>query len=113
MSNTNFAVSISDLMLHPTLQVEERETSLILKDERRLRQILNDFGLDPQKPMDERVCKHRNLQGHIVDTIRFEGTERSDITWLQSGYASVEAGASKEMLKELESLQAKPVLKQR
>lgn len=54
-----------------------------------LKQMLHDLGmsLDTEIEVQENI-HHRNRFGQIVQCTRWVGDERTDETWLKSGYAS-------------------------
>ncbi len=84
---SNYIISLSDITAALKASGESVD-STILADERRLKTILWNMGLDTQHKYDENYCKHRNMQGFVVECVRFEGSERSDKTWMNSGYAT-------------------------
>lgn len=53
-----------------------------------LNQLLYNLGMDTNQPIDKEVILHRNRFNEVVNTLRFSGYERTDLQWLNSGYAS-------------------------
>lgn len=88
MSDVGFALSLSDLILIPKFQKAFGEN-----DKNAIREVLFENGMDVNHPegVDEVVCTHRNLQGKVVNCIRYESFERLDDKWLKSGAASWDA----------------------
>lgn len=82
----NYFLSVSDLRLldkwHDDLEEINRVAFLML---------LFENGVDISKPIEKRVCTHRNLQNKVVNCLRYDCTERTDKQWLTSGAASVNA----------------------
>lgn len=87
--NNNYSVSLSDLVVALKLSGEPVD-STFLQDTRRLERALWEMGLDVNHSYSERVCSHRNLQGEVANCPRYEGSERTDESWLKSGHASLE-----------------------
>jgi hypothetical protein len=83
----NYTLSLSDIVTALKLS-GEKNSSTILGDERMLKVVLWNMGLDVNHSFTDRQCKHRNMQGQIADCIRYEGSERSDPAWLSSGHAT-------------------------
>jgi hypothetical protein len=82
-----YSLSVSDLVLDKEFVKaygEGTNNSKILK-------ILYKYGLDVNKPLEEVFCEHRNLQNKVVKCIRYEGYERTDKQYIESGLASVYA----------------------
>jgi hypothetical protein len=52
---------------------------------------LFDLGLDVVKGYEEQQCQHRNRFNEVVECKRWVGNERTDKSWVTSGYASIEA----------------------
>lgn len=60
-------------------------------DNEKLKQILNDFGIDTTRPIYlQGPFQHRNRLNEIVTCFRYYGDERMDKEWINSGYASRE-----------------------
>lgn len=79
-------VSETDLVL-----LKDWYYDLPVERPKHFRNLLFLLGADPNYDWDERFCIHRNRQGEIVRSRRFEFVERSDEAWLNSGFASEEA----------------------
>ena len=81
------SVSLSDLIT--TKEWIEAEKS---NDDKAKKAILFILGLDVNHPdgVEEELVEHRNLQKQVVKCIRFTGVERTDKSWLRSGYATME-----------------------
>lgn len=84
----NYILSLSDVVSALKLSGEDVESSNLLADERRLKAVLWTMGLDINHKYVENFCKHRNMQGQVVECIRFEGSEREDKSWMESGHAT-------------------------
>lgn len=52
---------------------------------------LRHNGMDTDEPVEVVFVQHRNLQNKVVSCYRFEGQERLDDEWIQSGCASMSA----------------------
>ena len=85
------SVSLSDLIT--TKEWIEAEKN---NDDKAKKDILFTLGLDVNHPdgVEEELVEHRNLQKQVVKCIRFTGVERTDKSWLRSGYASMEGHLS-------------------
>lgn len=53
--------------------------------------VLHTNGMNIDEKIILRSCAHRNLQGNVVSTVRFEGVERTDKEWLKGGASSFAA----------------------
>lgn len=54
--------------------------------------MLYDLGMDVfNYPCDRQEVTHRNRFGNLITCPRWVGNERVDQSWVESGYASVEA----------------------
>tara|TARA_R100001594_G_scaffold53735_1_gene87273 strand:+ start:12105 stop:12458 length:354 start_codon:yes stop_codon:yes gene_type:complete len=84
--NMNYILSRSDVEDALTLAGEDAKNFLM--DERRLKSALWSMGLNTNHYYEENDCIHRNLRGEIYKGIRYEGTERDDKSWLESGHAT-------------------------
>lgn len=78
-------LSLSDLLM-----IEDFKKAYAEGDEKRIKQHLYHNGMDVTQNYELNFCTHRNLRNEIVSCERFEGVERSDRTWIKSGYASIE-----------------------
>ncbi len=96
-------VSFSDVMKHPIYKawisssVEDEHSlgdsimnskTMVLERHRKpprdvLEKILYGLFLDVNKPIQEHVCTHRNYNGKVVDMVRYEGTMRSDDSFMR------------------------------
>lgn len=85
---SNYILSLSDVVSALKLSGEDVESSNLLADERRLKAVLWTMGLDINHKYNEHFCRHRNIQGQVVECVRFEGSERDDKSWLESGHAT-------------------------
>lgn len=83
--SVGFNLSLSDLLL-----VSGFPQAFGEDNKEQISKFLFDNGLDVEMGIDEVVCKHRNLQGKVVDCLMYQGHERSD-NWLKSGAASWDA----------------------
>lgn len=83
---SNFYLSFSDLLLVDGFAEEYGKggSEAIVK-------FLHASGMDITKPIEESVVNHRNLRQEAVTCIRYCGTERTDVRWIKSGAASLEA----------------------
>lgn len=95
------SVSLSDLIT--TKEWIEAEKN---NDDKAKKDILFTLGLDVNHPegVEEELVEHRNLQKQVVKCIRFTGVERTDKSWLRSGYATMEghlAAASPDLRQEM------------
>lgn len=87
----NYGVSLTDVLKHPEVVDLPKNHPKISLDDRLLKKILWDFGLDTSKGMAIRDCTHRNLSNEVVTCPMYRARERTDKDWLESGFASVEA----------------------
>lgn len=56
------------------------------------RDILYQFGMDINSMYEIQEDKqHKTIEGKLVQSDRYVGSERTDIEWISSGYASREA----------------------
>lgn len=86
MIDLTYCISESEItMLYPEYEVSWLEESI---DD--LKTILWDMGMDTVNENFElqEVTQHRNRLGKVVTCRRYVGQERSDLEYLQSGYAS-------------------------
>lgn len=81
--SVGFNLSLSDLLL-----VEGFPEAFGKDDKETIYKILEQNGFDTSMGVDEVVCTHRNLRGNVVDCLMYQGHERSDSNWLDSGAAS-------------------------
>lgn len=81
-----FSLSLSDLMLIPSFAQAFGENN-----EKKIKEILFNNGMDIFNIIDEVVCTHRNLRGQVVNCLRYESTERQDSQWINSQYSSWDA----------------------
>lgn len=83
----NYSLSLSDLML-----VEGFAEAFGNGDKEAIEDFLFANGMDViNLPYSTRVCTHRNLLNKIVSCLRYDGGERQDQNWLNSGAASLNA----------------------
>lgn len=82
----NYILSYSDVEDALTLAGEDAKSFLM--DERRLKSALWNMGLDINHHYDEHNCIHRNMRNQVYKGIRFEGLERTDKSWINSGHAT-------------------------
>lgn len=75
----DFNLSLSDLVLIPSFAKAFGEN-----DKSTIKKILHDNGMETSEGWEEVVCTHRNLQGKIVNCLRFESSERQDDVWLKN-----------------------------
>lgn len=81
-----------------------------------INKILYENGMDVRKGVKEVVCNHRNLQGDEVYCMRYEGKERGDRNWKDTGAATLDAwiygeGSNlKGLAQELHSMSREPSL---
>lgn len=67
----------------------EYAASLETENKPKLEQVLFDLGLNVnQDYIRQDGIQHRNRLGQIVTCSRWYGSERNDVEWLNSGYAS-------------------------
>ena len=86
-SHINYGISVTDVLKHP-LFANCKQDDPRLQDERMLGRALHDLGMDTTYHVASIVCTHRNLQNKVVNTLMYRGKERTDTTWLESGFAS-------------------------
>lgn len=81
------SVSLSDL-----ITTREWIEAAMNNDDKAKKDVLFTLGLDVNHPdgIEEEFVEHRNLQNRVVKCIRFTGVERTDKSWLRSGYATME-----------------------
>lgn len=53
--------------------------------------MLYDLGMDLQLPYEVQDVTHRNRFGNVISCPRYVGNERTDLSWIESSYASPEA----------------------
>ena len=83
----NYSLSLSDLML-----VEGFAEAFGKDDKEAIEAFLFANGMDVVNlPYSSRYCTHRNLQNKIISCIGYDGGERCDSEWLNSGAASLNA----------------------
>lgn len=88
----NYGISVSDLLVHPEFKDLQRDPiHPKFNDERALKKVLWELGMDTSCPIHTTTCTHRNLQGQVVTCLRYVGEERCDDSWCDNGYASVHA----------------------
>lgn len=105
--NENYGVSIVDVLKYFELQgITPPHPSL--QDDRLLERALWTLGLDISNGYQDHVRPHRSLMGTEENCLCFRGMERTDKSWLNSGYSSLEAvkGSSDDisMQRELERI---------
>ena len=86
----DFAVSIGGFPSQYEVVEEVGERHIFLKDPVVLKH-LRDNGMDTDELVEVVFIQHRNLQNKIVSCYRFEGAERLDAEWINSGSASMNA----------------------
>ena len=86
MFNPHYSISLSDLIL-----IEDFAKAFASQDKNTIEKILYSNGMEVKHGYTTEPRQHRNLQGKVVNCIRYEGVERIDREWLQSGAASMEA----------------------
>jgi len=79
MAQVGHSLSLSDLLM-----VTNFKEAFGKNDKKAINQFLYENGLDTAETIDEVTCRHRNLQGNIVECLRYEGIERRDPQWLRS-----------------------------
>ena len=84
--SVDFSLSMSDLVL-----IKEFAEAFGKDDKETIKKILFENGMDTNAEIEEVVCTHRNLQGKVVNCVRFEGLERSDPEWLKNPACSWDA----------------------
>lgn len=82
------AISLADLLQVPGFPEAYGES---VNDDTALKALLHGCGLDVEKEWDWHYCKHRQINGNIVECDRVEGFERFDREWLDSGYSTYDA----------------------
>lgn len=83
---TDYSLSISDLIL-----VDGFKEAFAYADVDNIKLYLHQNGMDVDKEFDLVRRTHRNLRNQLVNGERYEGQERTDVAWVKSGYASLEA----------------------
>jgi hypothetical protein len=86
MYNPHYSLSVSDLSSIPKFQ-----EAFATANTKAIESILFENGMEVTHGYEVNKRMHRNLKGSVVDCERFEGVERLDREWLQSGAASMEA----------------------
>lgn len=81
-------ISLVDLM-----SFEESREIIVNQDLRRFQSLMFNIGFDTGFGISRRECYHipltnLNKENKVVWSVRFEGRERCDEKWLNSGYAS-------------------------
>lgn len=84
--NPHYSISLSDLIL-----IEDFSKAYGYNDTETMNKILYLNGMEVSQGYSIESKQHRNLQGKVVTCPRFEGVERIDREWIQSGAASMEA----------------------
>lgn len=84
--SVDFSLSMSDLVL-----IKEFAEAFGKDDKETIKKILFENGMDTNAEIEEVACTHRNLQGKVVNCIRYEGLERSDPEWLKNPACSWDA----------------------
>lgn len=84
--NPHYSISLSDLIL-----IEDFSKAYGYNDTETMNKILYANGMEVTQGYSIENKQHRNLQGRVVTCPRFEGVERVDREWIQSGAASMEA----------------------
>lgn len=83
----NYSLSLSDLML-----VEGFAEAYGKEDNEEIEAFLFANGMDVVNfPYSSRYCTHRNLHNKIVTCLRYDGAERCESDWVNSGAASLNA----------------------
>lgn len=83
--SVGFNLSLSDLLL-----VDGFAEAFGKDDKKAINSFLEQNGMDLDQDIDEVVCRHRNLRGHVVDCLLYQGHELSTKEWLKSGACSWE-----------------------
>ena len=82
-----YSLSISDLVLDKEFVKAYGENDIP-----KIKDILWKYGMDVKnKEFEEVFCTHRNLQNQVHTCIRYQGAERTDKVYIQSGMASMYA----------------------
>lgn len=80
-----YYLSLADLLL-----VEGFREAFSQNDKEKINNILFQNGMDIVKKVKTRVCTHRTLSGKVAEnTLRYEGSERTDRPWKDTGAASI------------------------
>lgn len=101
--NNYYSISESDIVTALKLASVNGEdiSPCFLQDNRRLKTILWNMGMDTKHSFTEHFCEHRNMSGEVVKCIRYEGVERIDTPWKESGYATTKNSAFAEEAQEM------------
>lgn len=93
-------ISLSELQT-----VEPRYTEQwVDSSEQELLGVLQGLGLDVNQPWERQIVEHRNRFGNLITGSRWVGSERTDIEWVESGYASqasIDKSKNNKMLNDL------------
>lgn len=81
-----YSLSFSDLVLDKEFIKAYGES-----DTTKIHELLYKYGMDYKKGVEEVYCTHRNLQNKVHTCIRYEGFERTDQEYIDSGMASMYA----------------------
>lgn len=86
MFNPHYSLSLSDLVGIPDFL-----NAYAKEDKAAINEVLYRNGMEVSQGYEIVVRNHRNLRNEVVTCERYEGVERIDREWLQSGAASMEA----------------------
>lgn len=81
-----YYLSLSDL-----IKVDGFAEAFSLNDKEKIDDVLFENGMDVSKNIFENECNHRNLTGDVIYCLRYEGAERSDRSWKDTGAATLDA----------------------
>lgn len=85
-----FGVSIDSFPDQYEVVEEVGERHVFVKDTNVLKYLYSN-GMDTEEKVEIVFVQHRNLQNKVVSCYRFEGQERLDNEWIQSGCATMNA----------------------
>lgn len=93
-------LSLSELQTaEPRYTLEWADSS-----EKELLDVLYGLGMDINQSVECQVVEHRNRFGNLITCPRWVGSERTDIEWVESGYASqasIDKSKNNKMLNDL------------
>lgn len=96
-------VSYTDVIKIPRFKEMTQEQFISKETDEELRPFLHELGINLNREVEYQFNKHRNLDGEAVMDFSVTGYERTDIGWLNSKYASIEARINSQKDDELRS----------
>lgn len=84
-------VAICVISMSEILKAKEVDLDKLATSDNYFKEVLYSLGLDVSFPFDVKLLQHRNKFNEVVTCDRICGMERTDDSWISSGYASNEA----------------------